>query len=196
MLRRRQLLRALPLVLAGAGVRRGSAAQRPSRDGLVLREVVLGPAPALPVRSMSGRVSSIERELDGGGPLILNFVFTTCSSTCSLQTAMLAELQRHVRAKGGALRLVSVTIDPDNDTPEQLRRFAGTFGVGEGWNFFTGRFDDLLRLQRHFDVYRGSKVAHPPVVLMRGDSRSPWLRVEGFPTAKELLALLDVLPAR
>ena len=94
-----------------------------------------------------------------------------CSRRCSASSA----------DAGRTLQLASITIDPDNDTPEQLRRFAGGFRTGPGWQFYTGRFDDLLRVQKHFDVYRGSKASHPPVLLMRRSARAPWLRVEGFP---------------
>ena len=50
-------------------------------------------------------------------------------------------------------------------------------------------------MQKHFDVYRGSKASHPPVLLMRRSARAPWLRVEGFPDAAELVALIESLPA-
>ena len=53
----------------------------------------------------------------------------------------------------------------------------------------------VLQVQKHFDVYRGSKASHPPVLLMRRSARAPWLRVEGFPDAAELVALIESLPA-
>jgi protein SCO1 len=154
----------------------------------------IGALPSVALTTMNGEARSLERELANDAPLVLNFVFTTCSSSCSLQTAVLAQVQRERLARGQRLQLASITIDPDNDTPEQLRRFASTFHVGPGWQFYTGRFDDLLRVQRHFDVYRGSKASHPPVLLMRRHARAPWVRVEGFPQAGELAALVDTLP--
>ncbi len=150
--------------------------------------------PAVALRSMTGEARTLRDALNVDEPLILNFVFTTCSTTCSLQTAVLAQVQREEKARGRPLRLASITIDPDNDTPEQLRRFASQFGVAPGWQFYTGRFDDLLRVQKHFDVYRGSKVSHPPVLLMRWHQRAPWMRVEGFPKPAEIQALVDKLP--
>lgn len=161
-------------------------------EGVIAKTVQPGPVPPIPVVSMYGRPAVLERELDAT-PVVLNFIFTTCSSTCSMQTAVLAELQRQCAARGTPIRLVSVTIDPDNDTPEQLRHFAGAFAIRPGWQFFTGRFDDLLLAQKHFDVYRGSKASHPPVVLLRGASKSSWVRVEGIASAGDLLLALDSL---
>jgi protein SCO1/2 len=155
----------------------------------------LAPLPAVALTTMQGEPRRLDSELANAVPLVLNFVFTTCSTSCSLQTAVLAQVQRELDGRGRTLQLASITIDPDNDTPEQLRRFAGSFRTGPGWQFYTGRFDDLLRVQKHFDVYRGSKASHPPVLLMRRSARAPWLRVEGFPGAAELVALIESLPA-
>lgn len=186
--------------LAGCAGTLGAAAFGPARatavkgDAQVSRPQI-APLPSVPLTTMGGEARSLERELANEAPLVLNFVFTTCSTSCSLQTAVLAQLQRDFLARGRRLQLASITIDPDNDTPDQLRRFAASFHVAPGWQFYTGRFDDLLRVQRHFDVYRGSKASHPPVLLLRRHARAPWMRVEGFPQAAELAALIDALPA-
>ncbi len=186
--------------LAGCAGALGASAFGPAQatavkgDAQVSRPQI-APLPSVPLTTMGGESRSLERELANEAPLVLNFVFTTCSTSCSLQTAVLAQLQRDFLARGRRLQLASITIDPENDTPDQLRRFAANFHVAPGWQFYTGRFDDLLRVQRHFDVYRGSKASHPPVLLLRRHARAPWMRVEGFPQAAELAALIDALPA-
>ncbi|MBL8341568.1 MAG: SCO family protein [Rubrivivax sp.] len=141
--------------------------------------------------TMQRRRTTLARELDTDDPLWLNFVFTTCSTTCSMQTAVLAALQDRLRREARRARFLSLTIDPDGDTPEQLSAFAARFGIqGPAWQFCTGRFEDLLLPQRAFDVYRGSKAAHPPVVLLRASRRAPWWRIAGFPTPENLHAVL------
>jgi protein SCO1/2 len=166
----------------------------PSGPRLSVKTVTLGAPPDIAVVSMRGRSGQLAGALDVPTTTILNFVFTTCSTTCSMQTAVLAEVQRRAAAKGQPLSLVSLTIDPDNDTPERMLKFASSFGVLPGWQFLTGRFDDLVRVQRHFDVYRGSKVAHPPVLMMRRSARAPWVRAEGYPTPDDVSALIQRLP--
>lgn len=191
--RRRSLALLLAAGLAALAPRRAAATVAP-RQTLVLHPK-LAPLPAVALTTMQGEPRRLDSELANAVPLVLNFVFTTCSTSCSLQTAVLAQVQRELDGRGRRLQLASITIDPDNDTPEQLRRFAGSFRTGPGWQFYTGRFDDLLRVQKHFDVYRGSKASHPPVLLMRRSAHAPWLRVEGFPGAAELVALIESLPA-
>jgi protein SCO1/2 len=142
-----------------------------------------------------GRTLRLPGPIDADVPLLVNFIYTTCSTICSTQTATLAEVQRQLAGRGDKARFVSFTIDPDNDTPQRLAEFARRFSIERDWEFLSGDFDELLRVQRAFDVYRGSKVNHPPVVLMRRSPRAPWVRVEGFPTPSDLLAIYEKLPA-
>lgn len=147
--------------------------------------------PDVSLLTMHKRATSLARELDTDWPLWLNFVFTTCSTTCSMQTAVLAALQTRLQREQRPARFLSLTIDPDGDTPEQLNAFAARFGVQPAsWQFCTGRFEDLLLPQRAFDVYRGSKASHPPVVLLRTARQAPWWRITGFPTPEDLHGVL------
>ncbi len=150
--------------------------------------------PDIALLGMNRRTSTLRKELDTADPVIVNFVFTTCATICSTQTATLAALQRQLSEASRPARFLTFTIDPDNDTPEQLAKFARQFGVAAGWQFFTGKFDDLLRQQQAFDVYRGAKAGHPPVVMMRRSLASPWVRVEGYPSPQELRRVYEQLP--
>lgn len=76
-----------------------------------------------------------------GRPVLLHFVFTTCSSVCPLQVrelvALRAGLPDDVRAQ---VRFVSVTVDPLQDTPRSLAAFARAQGADQpGWQFLTGQ---------------------------------------------------------
>ena len=132
--------------------------------------------------------------MESDTPLLVNFIYTTCSTICSTQTATLAELQRQLAARGSRAHFVTFTIDPDNDTPQRLAAFARQFSIERDWDFYSGDFSELLRVQQAFDVYRGSKASHPPVVLMRRSRQAPWVRVEGFATPADLLAVYQQLP--
>ena len=147
--------------------------------------------PDVRVVDAHGKASRLADHFSTTDVLLLNFVFTTCSTVCSSQTAVLSETQRRLLASGRRARFVSVTIDPDNDTPQQLAAFARQFDIRRDWTFFTGEFDDLLRIQQAFDVYRGSKAGHPPVVLLKLPEESTWVRIEGIAAPSDLLAVVD-----
>lgn len=134
-----------------------------------------------------GHAVTLAGELDHGGPVAINFVFTTCSAICPIQSRVFAELQQKA---GPGLRLLSISLDPLNDTPAQLREYARRFGAGLGWRFYTGTPQASSTAQRAFDVYRGNKMNHEPVVLLRRARGQPWLRVEGYASADDLARIL------
>lgn len=145
------------------------------------------------VRADGQRVA-LAGELDYAGPLALNFVFTTCSAICPIQSQTFAEL----RARAGpamGLRLVSISLDPLNDTPAVLRDYAKKFGAGKDWRFYTGTPDASIAVQRAFDAYRGNKMNHEPLVLLRRGAGQPWIRLEGYAGADQLLRELRPTPA-
>jgi protein SCO1/2 len=150
--------------------------------------------PDVSVVDTRGRSVRLPGPMESDTPLLVNFIYTTCSTICSTQTATLAELQRQLAARGARAHFVSFTIDPDNDTPQRLAAFARQFSIERDWDFYSGDYNDLLRVQQAFDVYRGAKAGHPPVILLRHSRQAPWVRVEGFATPAELLSVYRQLP--
>jgi protein SCO1/2 len=67
------------------------------------------------------------------------FVFTRCPSACPRVTKVMREVQVQSAERHVDLRLLSFSVDPDNDTPEVLRRYAGEYGADLAtWSFVTG----------------------------------------------------------
>ena len=103
------------------------------------------------------------------------------------------------RGKLGADRdkvhLVSISIDPENDTPERLRAYAAKFGAGPEWQHYTGTLAASVAAQKAFNVFREDKMDHNPVVLLRAAPGKDWLRIDGFATADELLDSFHMLVA-
>jgi len=79
----------------------------------------------------------------------INMVYTSCKLTCPLVTANLVRVQDLLKERVGRdLFMYSITIDPKRDTPRVLKRFASAHGVGKGWQFLTGKPDDIEQLRR------------------------------------------------
>lgn len=75
--------------------------------------------------------------------LLVGFIFTTCNGTCPATTHQMARVQDELARRGllqqGRVRLVSITLDPERDTPEALTRYLQLYGVdGASWSFLTG----------------------------------------------------------
>jgi protein SCO1 len=143
--------------------------------------------PGVTLVRQDGKQVSLPRELDDGRPVLLNFIFTTCSSICPLTSRTLEEFQRKLGDEAAGVHLVSISIDPEQDTPERLTEYARKFHAGPQWQYYTGTLAASIAAQRAFDVYRGEKMSHTPVTLMRSAPGKPWLRIEGFVTPDELV---------
>lgn len=83
-----------------------------------------------------------------GHVYVASFFFTRCPSVCPLLMTRMAELQKHLRDAGiDDIRLVSITVDPVNDTPEALREAEPRYGVDERrWTLLTGAPDRIRTL--------------------------------------------------
>jgi len=79
-----------------------------------------------------------------GQPYIVSFFYSTCPSICVQQNQMVQELQKEFEGEG--VRFVSISVDPETDTPEAMREYAARFGADpEKWLFMTG---DLTYIRR------------------------------------------------
>jgi protein SCO1 len=113
----------------------------------------LGPAPAFTLDSAKGpRVSLADLR---GKVLVVTFVFTTCTDSCPILTAKLAELGRALgRDFGTRYAFVAISVDPLNDTPARLRTYASAFGADTpGWYFLTGKPGEISDVVRLYGAY-------------------------------------------
>lgn len=85
------------------------------------------------------RGTSFSSQQLAGKPYVIDFIFTRCGGQCPLMTVQMRDLQRWLKEHDFAVNLVSVTVDPEFDTPEVLARYAERFKVEqENWRFLTG----------------------------------------------------------
>ncbi len=104
---------------------------------------VLGRAPEMALTNRDGRVVRLG-ELKGL-PWVASFVFTRCPASCPMITARVARLDKSLPADL-PVRFVTVSVDPDHDTPEVLQRYAESFQASDRWLFLTGGRDEVRRI--------------------------------------------------
>lgn len=130
---------------------------------------------------------SLPDEINDGRPVILNFIYTTCTAVCPITSRTFAQLQDKLGEERNKVHMISITIDPEEDTPARLAAYAHKFDAGPQWRFYTGTSEASLAAQRAFDVYRGDKMNHSPVTLLRAAPGKSWLRIDGFASADMLM---------
>lgn len=163
------------------------SAQPRGREPAVTSSSVQYAVPDVMLVRQDGKQVSLPKEMNDGRPVVLNFIFTTCGSICPLMSQVLGQFQRKLGPDSQHVHLMSISIDPEEDTPPRLREYASQFGAGPGWNHYTGTLSASQTAQRAFDVYRGDKMSHTPVTLVRAAPGQPWLRIDGFVTPDQLL---------
>lgn len=113
----------------------------------------IGPAPEFRLTSQDGKRVSL-RDLRGKVAAV-TFIYTSCADTCPLLTAKMAGLQARLgRDFGPKVVFVSITVDPERDTPDTLKRYAQALGVNlAGWAFLTGTPEEIREVARRYGIY-------------------------------------------
>jgi protein SCO1/2 len=135
-----------------------------------------------------GQRVQLQDELNDSRAVLLNFVYTTCPGICPMMSAVFSQVQDALGDARDQVHMVSVSIDPEQDTPARLRAYAQRYDAGRQWRHYTGTVAASVQVQKAFKAYGGDKMNHAALTLMRPASEGCWLRVDGFATAQDLLS--------
>lgn len=135
-------------------------------------------------------------DLDTGALLVMTFSYTLCGSICPIGNDIMAQLDDEVGTVGGRdVRLLSITIDPQNDTPAMMAEAARKFDASDRWLWLTGRPSDIRRLLQSVGAPVHDLELHDPVFLVGDGQTGQFFRTQTMPTIDELLSLLDAIPS-
>ena len=132
-------------------------------------------------------------DLIKGKVVAVNFIFTTCKTICPVMGANFAGLKKIMasKVKSGELLMLSVSIDPDNDSPERLKAWSKKFSAGPGWTLVTGKRQDVFELLKRLEVYSAVKEEHAPIVLLGKEGSDNWVRANGLSDPKQIAKTLN-----
>jgi protein SCO1 len=113
----------------------------------------IAPAPEFTLTSQDG--GEVKLADFRGKVVAVTFVFTRCTDTCPVLTPMMSFVQDRLGADfGEKIVFVSITIDPERDTPEVLKEYGEAFGANfAGWFFLTGSPPDIREVTRRYGVF-------------------------------------------
>jgi protein SCO1 len=152
--------------------------------------------PDVPLVDQDGRPVRFSSDLIAGRVVAVNFVFTTCTTICPPMGASFAKLRQLLGERAGRdVHLISVSVDPRNDTPERLKAWAGKFGSGPGWTLVTGEPEEVTRLLKALGVYTPNLADHSPLVLVGNAARGTWTRAYGLAAPAKLVEVIDAAAA-
>ncbi|MCF6252090.1 MAG: SCO family protein [Methylococcaceae bacterium] len=134
-----------------------------------------------------GNKHSINQLIAKGRPVLINFIFTTCPSICPVLSATFSKFQQKLGKELPAPLLISISIDPEHDTPKQLNAYAKKFHANQNWIFLTGAYESIKEVEKSLNAYRGEKMNHAPLTFLYKAGLKKWIRLEGFTSANDLL---------
>jgi protein SCO1/2 len=159
----------------------------------------IAPAPVFALTSQDGAQVTLA---DFRGKVVaVTFIFTLCTATCPVLTPMMSFVQDQLGSDFGAkIAFISITVDPERDTPQVLKEYAQAFGANlAGWSFLTGAPAAIQDVTRRYGVFASETangdVEHTfltSIVDRRGILRVQYLGVRFDPEEfrRDLLSLL------
>ena len=143
--------------------------------------------PALTLVRQDGKKVSFPAELDDGRPVLLQFMYTSCTTICPVTTQMFSRVQDKLGKEHDKFHMLTISVDPEYDTPVRLNSFAKKLGAGSQWQFYGGTLESSVALQKAFDAFRGDKMNHVPVTYLRAAPGKPWIRIDGLRTPEDII---------
>lgn len=147
--------------------------------------------PDVEVVDQNGRKLRFATDLVGDRVVAINSIFTTCTTICPALGLTFTRLQREMPERVGRdVLLISISVDPENDTPQRLKAWAAKFGAPPGWTLVTGKKRDIDVLLKALGTYTADFRNHQPVTVVGSIASPSWQRLYGFPPADRLGAAI------
>jgi cytochrome oxidase Cu insertion factor (SCO1/SenC/PrrC family)/cytochrome c2 len=133
--------------------------------------------PNLPVVDQNGGSGRFYDDKIKGKTVVISFIYTSCQDICPLTTARMAQLEEKLGdAMGRDVFFYSMTVDPVNDTPEKMKKFAEAFGAGPGWQFLTGTFENIKTINAALGDTSKELYEHRNEIVIGNDVTGEWSR--------------------
>jgi len=143
--------------------------------------------PDLTLVNQDGKKVKLNSLLNSGKPVMLDFIYGTCTTICPVLSAGFTNLQGKLGQDSAKVQLISVTIDPEYDTPAVMKDYLKRFRARPGWDFLTGSREDIDRVMRAFDAYVPNKMSHYPLTLLKAPNSDQWVRIYGMVSMSVLM---------
>lgn len=136
----------------------------------------------------------LNSEIIDGRIVVIDFVYTTCTTVCPVLSATLRQVQKKFEGRiDNEVLLVSISVDPIRDTPARLKAYADKLQIGEGWVWLTGDKQAVDGVLKKLGAYTPNFTDHPSMVLVGDASSGNWSRYLGFPSAEQIISRVEEL---
>jgi len=152
--------------------------------------------PNVALTTQDGKVVRLYDDLLKGKKVAVNLIYTRCTATCPLETAKLSQVAKILGDRfGKEVSFVSISIDPEHDTPEVLKAYSGKFHTPPGWTFVTGDDNDISLIAKKFGLSSitdvRNKDGHQPSLMLGDVDAGQWMRESAIDNPRFLVTQME-----
>ncbi len=124
--------------------------------------------------------------------VVINAFFTQCEGVCPVMTGTFLKLQNWLDERlGRDVHLISMSVDPDNDTPERLKAYAERFGVKSGWHLISGEKENLKLALGKLGQYVEIREDHSNIFIIGNERTGLWKKAFGLADPEEIKKIIE-----
>lgn len=185
---------ALALLMLGGQPLRSHEGHMHAAPGerMVFPEETLVP-PNVPVTDRFGRSQGFIERYGGRRLLLISFTYASCTTVCPVANAVLKGVETGLAEAGdpeSGLTILTISIDPERDTPAVMTASAETFEAGPNWEWLAASPQETPLLLSAFGIKPGALEDHDPVYLLGDLQSNSFRRVVGLPDPSSLVELV------
>ncbi|HEV2851475.1 MAG TPA: SCO family protein [Thermoanaerobaculia bacterium] len=142
--------------------------------------------------NQDGKEMRLYTDLMQGKTVVINAMFATCTGACPVMSGTMAKIQDHLGDRVGKdVRLISITVDPVNDTPAKLKEYANRFHAKPGWYLLTGSKENVEAALRKLGQWVDDPASHQTLFLIGNDRTGLWKKAFALAKPEEVLPVVD-----
>jgi protein SCO1 len=139
-----------------------------------------------------GRKLKFHSDVLKGKTVVINALFTTCTNVCPPISRNFERIQDALGERlGKDVFLVSITVDPETDTPTKLKEYAQRFHARKGWSFLTGTKENIDSALYKLGQYVEEKGQHKTIIIIGNEATGLWKKAFGLAAADDLIKLVE-----
>jgi len=146
------------------------------------------------VVDQDGKPRRFYDDLLRGKKVLVNFAFTSCKGACPTMTANLVKVQKLLGARvGKEIHMITVSVDPENDTPAALKQYTAQRGVGAGWYFLTGAPENVNTVLGRLGSLVSKPDDHATTLLVGNLATGHWLKTQATARPEDIVYVVNHL---
>jgi protein SCO1/2 len=146
--------------------------------------------------NQNGEKMRFYSDLIAGRTVVINSFFSTCVGICPIMAATYKRIQTALGDRlGRDVILISVTVDPENDTPARLREYAKSVAAKPGWYFVTGKRENVEQALAKLGLRVAAKEEHTSVMLIGNEPKGVWKKAFGLARSDDIVKMVEEVAA-